>query len=101
MATPDKRADCGSRDLLQLAFFVKRVKEMATKTLKKKTTDKKVSNMTVKELKKLIKDTVLEVIDPDYGLELRPEVEKELLESMKSKERIPVEDVAKELGLKW
>jgi len=57
--------------------------------------------MTVKELKKLIKDTVLEVIDPDYGLELRPEVEKELQESMKSKERIPVEDVAKELGLKW
>ena len=101
MVTPDKRADCGSRDLLQLAFFVKRVKEMATKTLKKKTTDKKVSNMTVKELKKLIKDTVLEVIDPDYGLELRPEVEKELQESMKSKERIPVEDVAKELGLKW
>ncbi|MBI5678705.1 MAG: hypothetical protein HZC52_09535 [Planctomycetes bacterium] len=74
---------------------------MATKTLKKKTTDKKVSNMTVKELIKLIKDTVLEVIDPDYGLELRPEVEKELQESMKSKERIPVEDVAKELGLKW
>ena len=101
MATPDKRADCGSRDLMQLAFFVRRIKEMATKTLKKKTTDKKVSNMTVKELKKLIKDTVLEVIDPDYGLELRPEVEKELLESMKSKERIPVEDVAKELGLKW
>ncbi len=43
--------------------------------------------MTVKELKKLIKDTVLEVIDPDYGLELRPEVEKELLESKKKKEK--------------
>ena len=100
MVTPDKRADCGSRDLLQLAFFVKRVKEMATKTLKKKTTDKKVSNMTVKELKKLIKHTVLEVIDPDYGLELRPEVEKELMESMKRKEKgIPLETVVKELGL--
>ncbi|MDO8745296.1 MAG: hypothetical protein Q7J76_09345, partial [Candidatus Brocadiaceae bacterium] len=60
---------------------------MTTKTLKKKTTEKKVSNMTVKELKKLIKDTVLEVIDPDYGLELRPEVEKELLESKKKKEK--------------
>lgn len=69
--------------------------------LVKKTVDKKVGDMTVKELKKLIKDTVLEVIDPDYGLELRPEAEKELQESMKSKERIPVEDVAKELGLKW
>ena len=73
---------------------------MATKTLKKKTTDKKVSNMTVKELRKLIKDTVLEVIDPDYGLELRPEVEKELLESKKKKKKgIPLETVVKELGL--
>ena len=38
---------------------------------------KKVSDMTVKELKTLIKDTVQELIDPDYGLELRPEVEAE------------------------
>ena len=60
---------------------------MATKTLSKKVSDKKISDMTVKELKKLIKQTVLEVIDPDYGLELRPEVEKELLESKKKKER--------------
>lgn len=63
--------------------------------------EKKVSDMTVKELKKLIRDTILEVVDPDYGLELRPEVEEELRESMKSKERIPVEDVVRELGLKW
>ncbi len=48
---------------------------MVTKTLKKKIPDRKVSSMTVKELKKLIRDTVLEVIDPDYGFELRPEVE--------------------------
>jgi len=67
---------------------------MATKTLNKKTPNKKISDMTVKELKKLIKDTVLEVIDPDYGLELRPEVEKELLESKKKKEKgIPLETV--------
>ena len=73
---------------------------MATKTLSKKISDKKISDMTVKELKKLIKDTVLEVIDPDYGLELRPEVEKELLESKKKKEKgIPLEKVIKELGL--
>ena len=58
---------------------------MATKTLNKKISDKKISDMTVRELKKLIKDTVLEVIDPDYGLELRPEVEKELRESKKRK----------------
>ena len=70
--------------------------------LVKKTVDKKVGDMTVKELKKLIKDTVLEVIDPDYGLELRPEAEAELRESLKREEKgIPVEDVAKELGLKW
>ena len=58
---------------------------MTTKTLNKRTPNKKISDMTVKELKKLIKDTVLEVIDPDYGLELRPEGEKELRESMKRK----------------
>ena len=67
---------------------------MATKTLNKKKIDKKVGDMTIRELKKLIKDTVLEVIDPDYGLELRPGVEKELLESMKRKEKgIPLETV--------
>ena len=67
---------------------------MPTKTLKKKTIDKKVSDMTVRGLKRLIKDTVLEVIDPDYGLELRPEVEKELRKSKKKKEKgIPLETV--------
>lgn len=60
---------------------------MATKALNKKTIDKKVGDITVRELKKLIKDTVLEVIDPDYGLELRPEVEEELRASMKGKEK--------------
>jgi len=73
---------------------------METKTLNKKTSDKRVSDMTVKELKKLIRDTVLEVIDPDYELELRPEVEKELLESKKKKEKgLPLETVVRELGL--
>jgi len=57
--------------------------------------DKKVSDMTVKELKILIKDTVQELIDPDYGLELRPEVEEALRRSVKSRERIPAEKVAK------
>lgn len=73
---------------------------MATKTLNKRTPNKKITDMTVKELKKLIKETVLEVIDPDYGLELRPEVEKELLESKKKKEKgIPLETVAKEVEI--
>ena len=62
---------------------------------------KKVGDMTVGELKTLIMDVVKEAIDPDYGFELRPDVEKELIESSQSKERIPVEEVAENLGLKW
>ena len=65
------------------------------------TKDKKVGDMTVKELKSLIRDSVHEVIDPDYGLELRPEVEASLKKSLKSKKRTSVEKVAAELGLKW
>ncbi|MBI4824017.1 MAG: hypothetical protein HY805_07305 [Nitrospirae bacterium] len=67
------------------------------------TEDKKVSDMTVKELKALIKDAVLETLDPDYGLELRPEIIEELKESIRQKERgegIPLEKVKKQLGLK-
>ena len=62
---------------------------------------KRVGDMTVGELKTLIMDVVKEAIDPDYGLELRPEIKKELMESLRSKERTPVEDVAEKLGLKW
>ena len=54
--------------------------------------------MTVGELKTLIRDVVKEAIDPDYGLELRPETKKELMESLQSKERIPIEDVVEKLG---
>jgi len=62
---------------------------------------KRVGDMTVGELKTLIRNIVREAIDPDYGLELRPDVEKELIESSQSKERIPVEEVAEKSGLKW
>lgn len=65
--------------------------------------DKKVSDMTVGELKSLIRDAINELIDPDYGLELRHEVEESLRESMKQMERgegIPLEEVKKQLGLK-
>jgi ABC-type glutathione transport system ATPase component len=64
--------------------------------------DKKVSDMTAGELQELIRNTIHEFIDPDYGLELRPEVEEELRESIRQKERgegIPLEDVKKQLGL--
>ena len=47
--------------------------------------ERKVSDMTVKELKSLIRDTLQELVDPDYGLELRPEVEESLKRSVKSK----------------
>jgi hypothetical protein len=63
--------------------------------------EKKVSDMTVKELKSLIRDTLQELIDPDYGLDLRPEVEESLKRSIRSKKRILVEKVASELGIKW
>lgn len=65
------------------------------------TENKKVSDMTAGELKELIRDIINELLDPDYGLELRPEVEEELRKSVESKERIPIEKVAKDLGLKW
>ncbi len=67
------------------------------------TKNKKVSDMTVGELQVLIRDTIFDLIDPDYGLELRPEIEEELKESIKQKERgegIPLEEVKKQLGLK-
>ncbi len=64
--------------------------------------DKKISDITVRELKELIRDTVLEVIDPDYGLELRSEVEENLKESTQDKETgkgITLDAAKKELGI--
>lgn len=62
---------------------------------------RRVSDMTIGELKSLIRDTIVELIDPDYGLELRPEAEEALRRSLKSKKRTPVEKVAADLGLNW
>ncbi len=53
------------------------------------------------DLTPIHRDTIIELIDPDYGLELRSEVEEALKMSLESNERIPIEKVAKELGLKW
>ena len=64
--------------------------------------DKKVGDMTIGELQDIIRKTLNEFLDPDYGLELRPEVEKDLEESMRQKGRgevIPLEEVKKQLGL--
>lgn len=64
--------------------------------------DKKISDMTAGELRILIRETIQEIIDPDYGLQLRPEVEDSLLESMEQKRQgrgIPLEEVKRQLGL--
>lgn len=64
--------------------------------------DKKITELTVRDLKTLIRGVLSELIDPDYGLELRPEVEKELRESMKQNERgegLPLQEVKKRLGI--
>ena len=64
----------------------------------------KVTDLTIDELKKLIREAVDEklkeiLLDPDNGLELRDEVEQRLKASLASKKRIPLEEVKKRLGL--
>lgn len=67
------------------------------------TKNKKVSEMTAGELQELIKNGLYELIDPDYGLELRPEIEESLRKSIKQKEKgegITLEEAKKRLNLK-
>jgi hypothetical protein len=64
----------------------------------------KVADLTIDELKKLIREAVGEqfkeiLLDPDNGLELKDEVEQRLRASIESKERIPFEEVKKRLKL--
>ncbi len=64
----------------------------------------KVADLTIDELKKLIREAVSEqfkevLFDPDNGLELKDEVEQRLRASLASKERIPLEKVKERLGL--
>jgi hypothetical protein len=64
----------------------------------------KVADLTIDELKKLIREAVGEqfkeiFFDPDNGLELKDEVEQRLRASIESKERIPFEEVKKRLKL--
>jgi len=49
--------------------------------------DRKVADITLGELKELIRQVILETLDPDYGLELRSEVVQALQESFQEKER--------------
>ncbi|MCR4315147.1 MAG: hypothetical protein NUW37_02230 [Planctomycetes bacterium] len=63
----------------------------------------KLADMSADELKELIAEVVdeklREYVDPDYGLEFREEFIKEVEESVKSKERIPLSEVKKKLGI--
>ena len=65
--------------------------------------DKKVADITLGELKELIRQVILETVDPDYGLELRNETVQALQESFQEKERgegIPLEEAKNRLGLR-
>ena len=70
----------------------------------------KVKELTVEELKALIEETIDEKLeevigDPDLGLEVREEVKERLRNSLAAaqggEKRVPVEEVARRLGLDW
>ena len=48
---------------------------------------KKVADITLGELKELIREVILETIDPNYGLELRDEALRALPESFEQQAR--------------
>lgn len=71
---------------------------------------RKVSALTVEELKEVIgevvEDKLIELtVDPDRGKRLREEVKKRLIQSVAAERRgekgIPVEEVARRLRLQW
>lgn len=64
----------------------------------------KISDLTPEEFKSILREVLEEkfkefFFDPDYGLELREEIEKRLNASLASKERISLEEVKERLGL--
>lgn len=63
----------------------------------------KVADLSTDELKeligKIIEDKFKELIDLDFGLELREDFVHVLKDSIASKERVPFEAVKKRLGL--
>ncbi len=68
----------------------------------------KVSDLTVEELRTIVQETVretlLEILDPDYGLEVREELLEELRESVERVKKgeeplISAEEVVRRLGL--
>ena len=66
----------------------------------------KISDLTLNELKELVKgivdDRLRELLgDPDLGMELGEAVRARLKASLASTERLTGDDVAGKLGLKW
>jgi hypothetical protein len=62
--------------------------------------DKKVGDITVRELRGLVREIVAEIVDPDYRLELRDEAIEALRESWEQKKRwegIPLEEARHKL----
>jgi len=67
----------------------------------------KINELTLEQLKALIdeavEDKLGEYLDPDKGLEVKPELLKELRKSLaevrRGKRGIPLEQLAKELGI--
>ena len=63
----------------------------------------RVGDMTPDELKTFVRDTVLELVDPDAGLELRPEVAESLKQTARQKTRgegVSLSEAKRRLGLK-
>lgn len=67
-----------------------------------------VRDMTVDQLKGLVRETIEEVFqewlgDPDEGLELRPEIAGRLRRALDNPDQRgrPVQEVAQRLGLEW
>jgi hypothetical protein len=63
----------------------------------------KIADLTIEEFKSIIREVMEEkfkefLVDPDYGMELREEIEKRLSDSLTSKKRISLEEVKKRLG---
>jgi hypothetical protein len=63
----------------------------------------KVADLSIDEFEELIgkvmEEKIREVVDPDYGFELRDDFIQAVESSIASKERIPFEDVTRRLGL--
>ena len=66
----------------------------------------KIKDLSLEELKAFIDEAVDMRLkehfgDPDAGLEVKPELIERIRKSRRDGVTIPVEDVAKRLGLKW